>query len=149
MQSQIKIRTRMVSYVCMSNTPGLASNSTVSVTGRPCGVIIKNKIRIPILGRQRIRQRLSSDLALNCRRRRDYSSIPANRSHKQNLYLCPVERWRDGAEDYTCWSCTKKNSAIGPPYLFSTTSIRVPRTTQIKAKYALALRKNLIENITE
>lgn len=44
-----------------------------------------------------------------------------------------LERWRDGAEDYDMLVLYEKNSDDRPPYLFSTTFIRVPRTTQIKA----------------
>ena len=114
---------------------GLLQILPLSVTGRPCGVIIKNKIPDSYIGSSTDSPAfIPSDLALNCPKETGYSSIPANRSAQTKFV--PLSGWNDGAMEpkiTTCWSCTKKNSDDRPPYLFSTTSIRVPRTTQIKA----------------
>ena len=114
---------------------GLLQILPLSVTGRPCGVIIKNKIPDSYIGSSTDSPAfIPSDLALNCPKETGYSSIPANRSAQTKFV--PLSGWNDGAMEpkiTTCWSCTKKNSDDRPPYLFSTTSIRVLRTTQIKA----------------
>ena len=119
--------------------------------GRPCGVIIKNKIPDSYIGSSTDSPAfIPSDLALNCPKETGYSSIPANRSAQTKFV--PLSGWNDGAMEpkiTICWSCTKKNYGGRPPLISSQQRYKSPPNYTDQSKYALALRKNLIENITE
>lgn len=139
------------SYVCMSNTPGLASNSTAignratmwrNYKEQNSGFLYWVVNGFASVYPLRPRPELPEG---------DGILIYPGESFGTNKICTSVrlERWRDGAEDYDMLVLYEKKLGRSAALSLLNNVYKSPSNYTDQSKYALALRKNLIENITE
>ena len=139
------------SYVCMSNTPGLASNSTAignratmwrNYKEQNAGFLYWVVNGFASVYPLRPRPELPEG---------DGILIYPGESFGTNKICTSVrlERWRDGAEDYDMLVLYEKKLGRSAALSLLNNVYKSPSNYTDQSKYALALRKNLIENITE
>jgi len=139
------------SYVCMSNTPGLASNSTAignratmwrNYKEQNSGFLYWVVNGFASVYPLRPRPELPEG---------DGILIYPGESFGTNKICTSVrlERWRDGAEDYDMLVLYEKKLGRSAALSLLNNIYKSPSNYTDQSKYALALRKNLIENITE
>ncbi len=139
------------SYVCMANTPGLASNSSAignratmwrcykeQTSGFLYWVVNGFASVYPLKPRPELPEG-------------DGVLIYPGESFGSDKICTSIrlERWRDGAEDYDMLVMYEKKSGRDAALSLLYNVYKGPANYTDQSKYALALRKNLIENITD